>query len=691
MDLNPLEVPLIFASLLGLCLLASEAFRPLRSTLFPRDLRESRNLAAHAAYHLPLCIGILAVILAVIPAAYGLATLVGVLALAVLLTEAYRRLRTGTASLGWLPELRETWRVWRAHPFPLLLTAVSFLYFGVCVAYMAWPPPGDIMNLHGPVTTYLSVDGYRGVAERVWYFYPFGFHLLPAALVAPFGLYPGEAVFAFGGFVAVLVPLMIFLVTKRLGAPTLLALLAFTAAFVVQPGGNLEEWILGSFFNGTYPEMLGDLIVLLVVLLQVDRLPVWGSPRMISYAEATLLYSAILFFIYPTFAALLVLHLFVFSILRWTKAPDRPRSETERARHRRHLLIIVVLVIAAVATAAVLLRSYILLAWHLYSAPPTSDALNYRLDLWYFVTNPGGFLVLVSTAIAVQHLRKGRHVGLSSFYVMIAALLAVSLVPPLYLLIWPVLPSRSVILLSMLAWPLFLPQVLPAYVRVRPWLARRKAGSAWGRLTRLGRWVHGRRITRRALDTRLVSWSAPRARKALTPVATVFLVVLAVQVATNVTINPVTSPNYYGWFTETPYFVTDFGGIRWLAAHAGPHALVLTDGSYASRFAVSLAPLNLTNDLPIENFDLPMYYALNRIWAEPLNKTYMMTVLKQYNVTYIFSSADRDTLDRVGSHRYVLRPWFPAFYTGVFDTYSFLQVRYAAGDTRVYWVDQAAL
>ncbi len=662
LHLDLFTVGLSFLILTLLCLLASESFRRIHGELLPSA--ETADLAVRLVSGLALSIGVLSLLILVVPAGYellGLAAVVLIVAVARWALRATKGPKTPAAPGALFRDLARAWRRDLAAP---LLVLATLGYLTWVVVTMRWPPIGDVIFVHGPVTTYLVNGGYPSAYGHLGYFYPVGFHVFPAALVGPLGLYPAEAVFVLGAFVAALIPPLMYRLARQLGAPALLALLAFTAAFVVHPSDNLEQWILGPLYNGPYSNLLGLLLVSLLMVLLADRFPQGLSGTGLRvYVPAALVYSAVLAFVYPSFAVLVVLDI-VFLAVLVLRTHQSSATSALRARVRQHpRTAIGVIVVLGLALLGLALRaSYLDLIWQLYATPPP-DYVAYRLDPSFLTNNPSGVVALAGIVVALYWVWKRRHVGLAVFYLMTAALLFLSLVPNLYSLIWPILPSRSLMILVIAAWPMVLAQAVPSVLQLRKWVSRA-----------LGR------------DAAAL---APRSRGLVIITVILFALVLGVQATADPTVNAFNAPQHYGWYSATPYFEWDVDGISWLAAHAQPQDLVLSDGSFISRYALSVGLVNLSNMIPLE-FNQTLFNALNYIWEHPSDTTNVTRILKEYDVRYILSTSDWGTYV-LSVHQYLPKAFTPHAYAAIFDGYPFLGVGFASGDTRVYTVDQSLL
>ena len=115
----------------------------------------------------------------------------------------------------------------------------------------------------------------------------------------------------------------------------------------------------------------------------------------------------------------------------------------------------------------------------------------------------------------------------------------------------------------------------------------------------------------------------------------------------------------------------------------------MNDGSYISRFALSLSLKNMTTWPWAESTFPKRASDLFVIWNEPHNVSYIMHMLKRYNVSYIFSTSERFLVGQGRS--YYSRPYDPKVYAQIFDEYHFLEALYMSGSARIYKVVQTDL
>ncbi len=605
---------------------------------------------------------VLLVILLVLPTNTALLTAVSLFS-ALLAIRMYVELRLGGKRRSVQEKVQSVLNRVRANLVGLLLVIASFVGFGALLVYMRWPPAGDIMTLHGPIVAFLVEGGYASVAEHLRRFYPVGFHAFPASLVELLGVYPGEAVFLYGGFIGALILLMMYVLARRLGATPALSLLAFSAPLLVHPSQNLGKWLLGYFFNGPYPNLLGYLIILLLVLLQVNYLDKrLSSADFRSYSPLALLLASVLLFIYPSFAIIILFHmLLLFTARKITRRNTSSAIAIKRTPKGRLLRMAGTLVVLAmIAFAIVLLGSTITSAWQAYVSAPPQITAAFKLDPSFFFDNLTGIVIIIGAAICVRYIVEKRQVGVSSFYLMLTVLLLLTLHPVLYSFLWPILPSRAVMILGIIAWPLFVAEITRELKRIYADSRQRRPS--------------------------LPKTRSPRGRGFRRPEVAILIVLITAQVTSVGVLSPPVTLERLSWFSQTPYFLDDFGAIDWIANNARPGDPILTDGSFISRYALSLRPLRLSHHVLYDEQDRERFEPLDRVWRHPMDLEYVAESLEAYNVQFILSASEWGVQRTGREHGYVAKLYPPSTYARIFEEYPFLEVEYAAGDTRVFRV-----
>ncbi len=602
---------------------------------------------------------VLLVMFAILPPPYALPGLTGV----ILVAASLKLAKHPEGIRGWFRHpvsrvLKGVFTGVRRHPMAIVLAGLSFAYFSWVLVTNRWPNIGDVLLLHGPVTASLSSGGYPAVAERLWFFYPVGFHTTPASLVPALGIYPAEAVFLFGGFLAALLPLLMYVLARSMGAGPFLSLVAFTAAFVVHPSGHLEKWILGPFFNGPYPNLLGYIVVVLILLhLSRRALESPHNTGFSGYAKPALFYSGILVLIYPSFVVPIILHLLLLgsvSLLHrrgiWASLFENPRARMGFIAASLAATLIIITLLYTTELSGLIGRVY----------PPAHPA--YVLAPEFFFDNITGIVILVGAGISAFAVLNRRAKGVELFYLVLLALMLLSLHDLLYGLIWVMLPSRAIIILGILAWVLLAREIQTLLNKFHGRMRASDGSSRFRRAQLAAKWG---------------------------PVTAAILILTAQAVATG-PMTPLFTAHRSGWLSRVPSFSSDFGAAEWFAENADSTDLILSDGSWMSRYAVSLKPLRLTHNLPFEVLERTSWEALNRIWSAPLDEEYIRQALNEYGVQYVLITSEWGAYGRV-ENEYRAKAFQPGEYVEIFSSYSFLKVEYAAENTRIFRVQHDVL
>lgn len=162
----------------------------------------------------------------------------------------------------------------------LILIIISIWRFSYIVENWGWAPLADSIT-HG---TWISIIQYQNQIPLTTYpvsdlaisplRYPMGFHLLGAFFSYIVGLYPGQIVVVLGTCFVSLLPLIMYSIVFLSTRSHKLSLVAFLVSFFL-PGGEAMQWspshdlLLGNFIVGTYPNLLGNLILLTIIAIEV--------------------------------------------------------------------------------------------------------------------------------------------------------------------------------------------------------------------------------------------------------------------------------------------------------------------------------------------------------------------------------------------------------------------------------------
>ncbi len=559
------------------------------------------------------------------------------------------------------------------HDLPgLVVLLLSFTYFAVVSGLMRWPPPGDVATAHGPMVTLFLADGRIPLNEQGYaILYPPGLQALAASLGPVVLRFGGEMVFALGAVLAAVLAPLAYAITYIWTGQWRWAAVVALVPFIPHAYSNLEQWTVGYFFNGPYPNLFGFVILLtLVAILIVEQRPMepWRHLRRTALGG---LMTLTCLFIYPSFAILSALFVGTWVLLQ----RDGIRSEVvlfvDSRRGRKWLvggtaalvlaLGVYVALLAQVGQAPGVMVDYLVGRYMPGGGGAAAAPLPYAVPPTFFVDHVSGWVSLAAMVAIVYRIRRHLADFFDWSYLILGLALFVSLTGPGFSVLFPILPSRSSPLFVLLGWPALL-----RTLDLRP-----SAPAS---------------TTERA---------ASRARRILSPLPRgnpVPLLVAAVVVLTPVAmqpslvgsiLNPVAA---YGQFWDQPSFSQDFQVLEWIAQNVNHSALLANDGSYLSRYLPAVTVQNMSNS----NWDEARYpqrgWDLYLIWEQPRNLTYLSEMIRSYDVRYIFATSEAGTVYPPVSFTYVSKMYPPSLADTIFDHDTFLAVDYAEGLNRVYEV-----
>ena len=131
------------------------------------------------------------------------------------------------------------------------------------------------MRAHGPLVSLIEYYNrfprtlYPLVNTHIEIDYPLGMHILIATLNKLWNLFPGQAVLVYGGILSSLIPPLFFLLTYSIAKSNFLSLVGALTSFFIHPSGIMTKWILGHFFNGTYPNLTALTIIIAMMIIEI--------------------------------------------------------------------------------------------------------------------------------------------------------------------------------------------------------------------------------------------------------------------------------------------------------------------------------------------------------------------------------------------------------------------------------------
>lgn len=564
-----------------------------------------------------------------------------------------------------------SWKDWLSlnNIIPLLLFLPVFFYFVNTVNCKFWPPAGDIMVNHGPLVSLIEYNmklptTINPIAPEALITYPPGMHVVIATLNTILNEYPARAVFLFGAAVTILIPFLVYSFTFVLTRSGLFSVISlFSVFYIHHPPWHLATWVVGYFYNGPYSNLFGFLIVLVyanIVALSIKQNK--NSFNIKGTIVGGILSILALLLVYPSFAVLILAHLFLLVIYHRSVFFEILSKINKIYTNKIYVVLIIIFTISLI---------YLLIAqlniwerfWYILDkfVEPVNPVLGmykqYGKESYFIPTHfftifliMGITIGLISSITLIISRTKYFHVA--TFYLVIAIPTLLSLVQDILPYVFIILPRRSLIILQLLWLPLFF-VIFTLLIK-----------------------KHARRIK-----------SKPLISKLLIIVANVMILVIFLNIFTPYISGEVN--NKLAVFSHSPTFSDDFEALQWIDRNVSSNELILNDFSYSSIYLISLSIKNSTYCRWSIVYYNERAKELWTVWEEPHDSQKVFNVIKKYNVSYILSTSEWGNLSEIGlggDNRYHAKPYSPSEYARLFDTYPFFKKIFTKGDTRVYKV-----
>lgn len=551
---------------------------------------------------------------------------------------------------------------------PFILFIATAAYFLLIVDRIRWPFPGDIETGIGPLVSLIESAGKVPIEPSpILILYPPGFHATTATFNILLRLYPAEAVFLMGASTIILIPQLLYSLTYFVTRSKAFSTVAFLSSLLVHPSTHMEKWVGGYFFNGPYPCLTGFLVVLVFTNI-ATLLSIEGSGKDSKNIAVTLtvgfLASISLILTYPSFA-LLTLAYTLMIIAFWSRTIwQECKAFSKRLNASpvyKVMIAAVILLTIAILYGLISTNHYAfgtLLSYLKGSYYPGGVGIGdvetkyaYLLSPSFLFDNVNGIMVIIAYPLAIYLALKSRRFHLPLFYLTIGTLVFASMSVMIYQLIFIVLPTRTVIILSLLAGPLIL-IAIDEMMKSRGSLLVKNIGFRIGNRTK---------TTKRQVILRLA--------------------IAAVALAAFV-------PYLYGYFmfSNPPWIADDFAALEWINTNVDATDLILNDASHASMYLWSMSIKNITHHLWTQYVYSERFNDLLEVWKNPQNAQYMSSVLEEYDVKYVFSTSELGYQLYGPRHGYYDKHFTPAQYAEIFGQHEFLEPVFESGSTRVYKV-----
>jgi hypothetical protein len=553
---------------------------------------------------------------------------------------------------------------------PLVLFILTFLYFCVVISIFQWPPPGDVFN-HGLFTSILVYNG-----KIVFNMAPIapsialtpavtlsGLHVLSAFLSNLTGVFPGEAVFLVGGSIVVLIPMMLYSLTFILTKSKALSLLTFLSPFLI--GLGLEEWVFGYFYNGPYPNLFGFLIVLLFVTLFASSR---SEDGLISSFKLKIVLALIvllgLILVYPAFAIYPVVFLSIILLIDLKKNNVLSLSSfSEKLSPKRRVLFVFLLFIALCVILVLYFNTglFDVVQGIFARLGKVYGRAGYAVYTPIFYSDVIGLAIIGAAVISFVVILKRFEFKLGLFYLIVFVPVVLSLHPDLFPFFSILLPNRSLMICSLLSWPII--AVLLEYL-FSSWQPK-SISLAFKRRVKNFQIKHGQLVT----------------------VSLIILLIFTPSLIRTGTFEPA---NNYSWLMRHG-FSNDRDVLLWINENVSSNDLILNDYSYTSRYLLSFSIKNVTAKYYFNSdYERNRAIAVQEFWKNPNNISQFLDLVMRYNISYVLLTSERGYNNWGGiggDNKYTNKPFTAADYTTFFSENPLLELVFEKNGAAIYRVN----
>ncbi len=557
---------------------------------------------------------------------------------------------------------------------PTVLFIGCFIYFAFIASYIRWPSPGDPYN-HGVLVSLFLTNmrlpsTYFPLSNEVIQ-YPLGYHAVSALLALHLRIYPAEALLLFGSIIVSLIsPLLysaIYLKTKSIPFSSI----GFLAGFIIHPTGYATKWLLGYYYNGTYPVLVGFIFLLLFIIL-ISELPKAGESTKGNILPLLVFGVVIIgtLLVYPSFIYLIGTFLLVWYACSFFAILMSPEKRKQWVLQNRLMLYLLLgLVITTIIIAFLFRVTIFQILTSIRQALASSELIYYHIDPSFFFDNPNGWILLLAIfpSIGMVFGRQKTHRNIGIAYLLYFIPLLLSLHPVLYdagLMI--LLPERALLALVLIAWVLI---SITCYLGFNHLLSRHAITSA------------------QSDYQQSIGVQSKRGIYSKTA-AVLILLVFFPSYAPHLTLF---APRAFSWLSFSTTFDSDYQTSVWIVETLPDHALILNDLSFHGLF---LTCYRIQNVIYTYHGNYSRGIICRQFWESPENETLIREILFTYQIEYVYSTASPYYFNSWrfgGNETTVQKPYMPDEYIAILDAYLFLTKLVQYGNSAIYQVETSLL
>jgi len=500
-----------------------------------------------------------------------------------------------------------------------------------------------------------------------------------------YGYYPGEVILVTAALITALIPCMLYFVTYMKTQAITFSLLPFLSIFLMHPSGHRELSILGLFVNGTYPPLMGLLLMLAFVLLihlrdsSKDALDL--DP--VHFLILIFILVGAIFVVYYPFLVVISIYLLFFIICNWKLVAQRilqMRSMSNLLLGSRHATFMVLSAIICVLLLGLKVIVHLIPKIQSIILYHGAEVYGFYLGKRFMYDNLNGFMILLMSLVVVTSLiiKERREVQTNLFYLCLFVPFMLSMDKDLFDRFFHIfLPTRSAMLLASLAWVIFarsLHIISSQHLRFSGFSRKIQSFQKFSALCVT--------LIIFLLFFSQLSSSLKFYRNEgfiITGRGRMFWSKSPCESSTTKNIDCHHPADY-----ESP---DDYLAAMWIDQNIPTEDLILNDLSWASLYLLSFSVKNVV-------FNLMGYIERAKdclvIWEQPehpMHEQILINLIKKYEIKYLWVTAEWGYFDWWffgGDNGYYAKTKRPLVYGEIFDKYHILTPVFQSGHSKIY-------
>jgi hypothetical protein len=566
------------------------------------------------------------------------------------------------------------WQESLVHIVSILVFMFLIAYFSILASFMEWPFSHDAIN-HGLLTSLLIHNQklqstLTPIAPSQPWFEPFGFHIIAANVSILFEIPPGEAMLIFASAIMILICMLAYSLIYMTTRSIAFSPLGFVSCFYVYPFPNLERWLIGMYYTGTYPNLFSYIPLLLfiafisIILDAKKGLFKTKMAMLISVISIGITYTPNI--VLPLVYLLSVYSFRMFFYLRKrVVSASAPRSIQWQSIVRFRFIILALSIFLLSITLSITFPKLSESITQIGTFQQVkANYLGYALTSFDLAKDPViPILTILNIALAGASLIKKIRRYLNAFFLLFSATMLLSTISPFSNYMWFILPTRL--------FPfLLLFDIIMVLTYVSDF-------DIFGRLIdKISPKYHASRYFDRS--------NIDHALKGL------LCFVLLIAFFFNPFVSHLRLDQAKEWGFPNPDFHKNYDLLLWIHSNTNSSDLLMTDYSFTAQFLNSFSVKNMTATLwPDTASVVARTYDSQIAWERP---DLIKDFVRKYDVKYIIVVSDSlgslDPAPLGGDNLFYFKAFSADEYNKILTHMSFLKLVKKVGSSAVYRVLQ---